>query len=514
MEDARPNSTSKAPALFCFLSIVILGAAWLIPGTPYSAALGWIAALGLASFQNLTYRPFAISYVASVAAHGLAFHWLFFTIRDFGGFTNFPAISIYALFLLVSALHFPIYVLFLKRMPAALKRLGLAVPIAWIGAEFLSIRIFPWYLGHTQIAFAELAQIADIAGAATISFLMMWLASSVYELLRSPSFRISPLFPVLLLCGSYFYGKMRIGELEERPFPTQKVALIQANISVEQKHNIKMFTTNVGRYIELSQKVVQPGLLVVWPETVIHEWLFAGLKHAESDPRRRLPFFDNAALLVGALTFEDRERFFNSAIGIKAGGEIAGVYHKQILMPFGEYTPFGDWFPWLKEVNSTVADFTAGREIRVVDLGPINGDSLGTTNVKAAPLICYEDLLPSLGRSAAQKGANLLVNLTNDAWFGDSAAPIQHHVIASFRSIETRRALLRATNTGLTAVVDAAGRTTETLPKFSDGTIVTEVRLVDQSTVFTAYLGEKPWWILSIFCLVSVLFPRSRKGRR
>src|SRR5262249_39140144 len=133
--------------------------------------------------------------------------------------------------------------------------------------------------------------------------------------------------------------------------------------------------------------------------------------------------------------------------------------------------------------------------------------------VKVAPLICYEDIMPELSRQAALNGADLLVNITNDAWFGKSAAPFQHHLIASFRAIENRRFLIRSTNSGLSAVINPLGETVAQIPIFSEGTVLATVGLLDEMTVYTLY-GYSIWWMLAVFSLVFTLIGIVREDNK
>ena len=162
-------------------------------------------------------------------------------------------------------------------------------------------------------------------------------------------------------------------------------------------------------------------------------------------------------------------------------------------MPFGEYTPLGDLFPFIKEINSTAGQFTPGKGATAVEFTLSNG-----TPVRVSPLICYEDIVPSLARDGVLKGGQLLVNQTNDAWFGESVAPAQHHMIATFRAIENRRFLLRSTNTGLTAVVDPVGRTLAALHTNIEGTLDMTVNLLSKTTIYTLLGIESWWWFIGL----------------
>ena len=210
--------------------------------------------------------------------------------------------------------------------------------------------------------------------------------------------------------------------------------------------------------------------------------------------------------MTGALTYEKKKKLYNSALTIYKDGTVPNPYHKQILMPFGEYTPFANTLPFLKALNPTAGEFVAGKEVKVFNINNSN-------KLLVSPLICYEDIIPYLARRATQTGANLLVNITNDAWFGNTIAPHQHHMIASFRAIENNRYLLRSTNTGLSAVVDPLGRTIAQIPVFSEGTLKTTVRLINQNTIYSSILGDLAWYFLSIFCACLICYRKVIIGK-
>lgn len=158
---------------------------------------------------------------------------------------------------------------------------------------------------------------------------------------------------------------------------------------------------------------------------------------------------------------------------------------KQVLLAFGEYIPFSRILSKLPGLNGLGDGFTAGD-------GPVTLDL--SESVKIGTLICYEDLLPALSRKfAGEKSANLLVNLTNDAWYGRTVAPWQHARLAQWRAIETRRSLVRATNTGITTVISPKGEMLETLPIFSRGALKKEVELIEGETVYVRFGDWFAW---------------------
>ena len=514
--------------LWALTSGLLMALAWESPGTGWSAVLGWASSLALVGAVLHPRASYKTLYSAGVVQTVLGFYWLFDTIRLFGGFPWYAAAAVFALFVLVSACQNLVFLFVYRRLPPLLSRVGVGVAVAWVCSEWISIRIFPWYFGHTQLGFPALAQIADLAGVPLISLIMLWcseclvraifrmgLAQTSHPASKSPAAHAAlPPFPLSRLATAFgvttlllWYGTTRLERYAAPPGPKVKVALVQANISIEEKHNMRFFGENKARYIRLTKALPPEAALVIWPESVVQDFIPADIGRAERDPR--IPYFEGKHLLTGALTYKSKSEYFNSALQVLADGTVPFPYHKQILMPFGEYMPGSTLFPWLNTLNPAGGQFSAGTEVTVMHfpaLAPQPGHSEGgLPTIAAAPLICYEDVVPSLAREAANKGAQLLINITNDAWFGDTIAPFQHHLIAAFRAIETRRYFLRSTNSGLTAIVSPRGETIVTLPPFSEGTIWTEVTLLGDRTPFTAGVGDLPWWTLTALCLLSIL---------
>jgi apolipoprotein N-acyltransferase len=164
-------------------------------------------------------------------------------------------------------------------------------------------------------------------------------------------------------------------------------------------------------------------------------------------------------------------------------------------------------------MNERAGTFTAGTEVRVFDY-PMRRREGQEYILKIAPLICYEDIVPWLAHKATRQGAQLLVNLTYDTWFGRTAAPYQHHAIAAFRAIENRRFLVRATNSGYSAVVDPLGRTIARIPTFTEGTVRASVSLLDYPSEYARYVGDRPWWLLLFGTLGLIVVRRWKEGGR
>lgn len=494
--------------LITLLAAMANVAAWSTPGSALCAALGWSSVALFVTALSLPHKRLKRLFIAGCLTYVGGFFWLFGTIKDFGGFPTIAAVAIFLLYVAGSAVQFLIWGFAWQHLPRVCSRLGLRTAVAWLIAHHFWIKIFPWDFGHTQSAFLPLAQLASVTGVTGITFLMMWAveALSLRKMVTAPA-KIAAVAALVTTLG---YGK-----LVETTFTTPSISqgtplktfLIQGNISLHRKHDMTYFTVNREQYVKISAEVAEKDSLVIWPESTITEFIPASVRSATTTPI--LPFLNNgSAFLVGGLTFTSREKYHNSSILIRPDGTVAEPYHKMILMPFGEYTPFASLFPFLQDINSTAGQFTAGTAASVLTFNLSNGSA-----AKVSPLICYEDIVPSMAREAVNLGAELLVNQTNDAWFGDTVAPYQHHLIASFRAIETDRYLLRSTNTGLTAVVDPLGRTLASLLPYTEGVLPMEISLRNSRTFFTRFPVPFAWLIISAIGVVIVV-RKSLSSRR
>jgi apolipoprotein N-acyltransferase len=444
-------------------------------------------------------------FVAGVVTYIGGFYWLFSTIKDFGGFPTLAAAAIFLLFACGSAVQFLVWAFSWSHLPEIFSRLGIRTAVAWLIAHHFWIKIFPWDFGHTQLGFTPFAQLAGIGGVSAISFLMLWVVEVLSE--RNKVEMLGRLAAFASFTAALAYGFWVQEALAKHPGSPLSTVMIQGNVSLQRKHDMTFFTVNREQYLKTSAAVAQKDSLVIWPESTITEFISA--RTSDTTQATILPFLNNgSAFLVGGLTYLSREEYFNSSLLIRPDGTVDTPYHKMILMPFGEYTPFGKWLPWLEEINSTAGQFTAGTAPRVLSFSLSSGNE-----VKLAPLICYEDVVPLLAREATARGAEVLINQTNDAWFGNTVAPYQHHMIASFRAIENRRFLLRSTNTGVTAVVDPMGRTLASLLPYTESVLPMEISLLNYSSTYTALPIYLIWLLVSACAAMVVVYRRFKQGR-
>jgi apolipoprotein N-acyltransferase len=474
---------------------IVTALAWLVTETAASAVLGWLGA-ALLVYSVRVRAAYLPAYLGGAVGHAIAFYWVFPTVATFGGFGLIISGLVFGGFVVTGALLYLVFALLHRNLPPFVDRFALRAPIAIAIAELVTIRLFPWHYGHTQIAFRPLVQLAGLGGAILVSFVVFWVTEAMVRAIVFRERRRELLLPLLIFGLALGYGAEVMDSDAHRRDREQEVIVVQGNGTLAEMKALDSLERVLKRTFELTTRASKPGALIIWPEGSIPFFLPADVGSARKDPS--LPWLgDDSALLIGAYCSSGGRHRYNSAFAVYPDGAVPVPYFKQILIPFGEYMPGASVFPWLNRANENAGIFTAGTEVKVFSYPMRRADGRGYT-MRAAPLICYEDTLPSLARQATRKGAELLINLTYDTWFGPTAAPYQHHLIAAFRAIENRRYLIRCTNSGYTAVVDPVGRTIASLPPFTAGTLSTKVRLIGEMSPYTAYLGETPWWSLLV----------------
>jgi apolipoprotein N-acyltransferase len=466
---------------------LVLATAWLLPLTVTGAVLGWIATV---LFCQIAHRTF-YCYAAGCLAYSLAFSWLTFTIHFFGGFTAIPTVFIFLAFVFGSTIQFIIFSSAVRLAPTLLKATGLHFPLAWLAGEALWIRIFPWSFGHSLLPVTPFALGATLGGVPLITFLMLW-SSGALVVRHRRSFIAAVISIAAVTVFGYFYHNTLTKIIEQSEHI--KVSAVQANVSIEERSDQRFFANNRQRYVALSEDLGSSDL-VVWPEGVIQDWIPVEVTNVSRD--RRLPHIaPPPAWIVGTMMYDSDRHFYNSALVIEPSGNILPPYHKQVLMPFGEYIPFTRYIGWIGGIADRIGGLTPGTDIQVLRTELPLRDGIEKTTANLTPLICYEDIIPSLSSQAAQRGTQLLVNLTNDAWFGRSAAAAQHHQIAAFRAIENGRVLVRSTNTGLTSIINPDGSMLGSLPQFSEEVLTAEVPLLSfMSPINRLELMDWSWWV-------------------
>ncbi len=332
------------------------------------------------------------------------------------------------------------------------------LPSLWVALELLRAYFFtgfPWALmAHSQTSNLLAIQAADIFGAYGVSFIVIFVNVALFENIRA--YRMNERFnmyriliPFLILLVWLAYGSLRIKEDPKRSCPF-KVTVIQGNIAQEIKWVQSLQETIFKKYKLLTEiaHLKEASDLIIWPETSYPEYLEFG----ENDkPLKKLAEEARAPLLVGSITLKDMD-YFNSAILYSASGEVSGVYDKIHLVPYGEFIPCRKFCPFMQYLVP-IEDFTPGEKYSIFSVSGV-----ACPSINFGVLICFEDIFGSLASRFVRRGADFLVNITNDAWFGDTSSPYQHMQASVFRAIENRVYVVRAANTGISCIIDDAGR--------------------------------------------------------
>ena len=485
--------------------------AWLVTETIASAVLGWLAA-ALLIYTVRARRAYWPAYCCGLVVYVVGFYWIYGTVARFGGYGPVVSGLIFVLYVASGAVFFLVFAWVHHNLSRRFDAIALRAPTAIVVAELVTIRLFYWHFGHTQVAFTPFVQIAGIGGAMLVSFVMFWVAEAAVRILVFREWRWSFLLPAASFAIALAYGAAIVHTLGSPAGVKQEVLLVQGPPSLAEKRDIDSIWQNLARIYDLSRESSRPGSLIVWPEGTIPAYIPADLGSVQKEPS--LPWLrDGSAFLVGAFASDNQNKRYNTAFAVYPDGSVPLPYFKQILIPFGEYMPFSSVCPCLNSLNENAGLFSPGDETKVFSYS-MRGPDGSEHTAKVAHLICYEDTVPAPARDAARRGAELLVNLTYDTWFGRSAAPYQHHLIAVFRAIENRRFLVRSTYTGYTAVVNPLGKTIADIPAFEEGKLAAQVSLMNYQSSYTNYVGELPWWGLLALSVGSIVAGRRKKARQ
>lgn len=334
---------------------------------------------------------------------------------------------------------------------------------AWVALEMIRARLlsgFPWnHLGASQWRLTPLIQIASVTGVYGVSFLVVWVSlalySSVQALLRHPTTRYvwlsEVVLPVIVVMGVFSTGLAR---LRNAPAPdaSLRVTFIQPAVPQTMIWDTGANSNRFAQLLTLTQTALtNPTDLLLWPEAALPELTqtsFAAITNLIQQHHVWMLFNADDVVDKIAPTATARYDVFNAAYWLNPAGEWSGVYHKRQLVIFGEYIPLGDVLPFVKWFTPITGGYTSGTRLNQFSLA---GHQL-------APLICFEDTFPHHVRDHVNADTDLLVNLTNDGWFGQSAAQWQHLASAALRAVENGRPLLRCCNNGITCWIDAQGR--------------------------------------------------------
>jgi apolipoprotein N-acyltransferase len=454
---------------------------------------------------------FRVGFITGLVHFLSLLYWLVPVMRTYGYLPILLSVSVLVLLAAFLALFIALFSTVLTavgRKPAGCLTL---MPLIWVALEYIRSFIFsgfPWeLLGYSQYNRLQLIQISDILGVYGLSALIVFVNGVIFiTLLRVVNRRWqntnitkrlaagSIIAVILGVALTWSYGHWRLKTIDDliAIAPKTRISVIQGNIDQAVKWDPAFQIETIKKYNQLSSSVSkqQPDL-IVWPESATpfyflydvgpSKMVFQGIRQSATD------------YLIGSPSFlrtDGGVQYFNSAYLIISEEKTMGKYDKTHLVPFGEYVPFKKWLPFLGKIVAQVGNFREGEVGKTL---PWRSQQLGVQ-------ICYEIIFPGLSRALTRNNASILVNITNDAWFGKTSGPYQHFSMTVFRAVENRRSLARSANTGISGFIDPAGRILASTDLMQDAVATQMVPMLKERSIYTQF-GD----IFARACLAIVL---------
>lgn len=516
----------RASTLSAGLGLATLsGCLLFLAVTPFDLApLGWVASvpLLLALDQAPTLRrALLLGWWAGVVETAGGFHWIIDLAQRFAGF---PWVAGAGVLLLFCALRALIFLLFAAIVAGVRRRravpMTLLAPIAMTASEYLVPQIFPAGQWISQAWQPLIIQVTDLTGPWGVTALLLMVNGAIYDAavamarqrsLRARAARPPLIAAALVLLAALVYGAVRMHEVDalRAAAPQLQIGLVQPNIAYtsEGEFSAAEAERQLTALQTESERLERAGAeFLVWSEGAYPVALPRTMSidfPPDSGAMIRRHF--TLPVLVGLASYDPvRDQFFNSAWLFERHGTVTGRYDKVQLLAFGEYIPGINWFPWLRNVlPEGSGGYTPGSGPAVLPLTVEHGPSWGV-----GPLICYEDILPDYVRHLGKLHPDLLVNLTVDSWYGARAEPWEHLALSVFAAVAMRSDLVRAVNSGVSALVDANGRVLRKTyaddpylhPLPTDGLIVSAARMPGGHTL---YVRAGDWFVY--LCILACL---------
>jgi apolipoprotein N-acyltransferase len=524
-----PVATAGAGALPFFLAaaggvlLALSGEPWSYNPAGFASLLLLLEALAHAGErEHRVLRSTLIGLTFGTVVNGIALFSVGSLLQAFGGFSPWSAWPVAVLAFAAQGLPYAIVGTLTELCVGRGLARWFAFPACLVIAMWVSPQLFPWRPSAPQVDFLWFVQIADLGGEALLDLCMATCASAAWHAMRaadaSPRARMAlsalALAAVLLPCA---YGKLRLVQVRRirDAAPAVRLGVVQSNVGITLKHDPLRSAEVLADLRSLTAALERQGSeLTVWPETAYPYALLRSRRGQPEDERVIVRSEDPATepkaiplvrgpVLLGAVTYRERgevQTKYNSAWLLREDGHFGDRVDKSRLLAFGEYVPFWDWLPPLR-ARYPSRGFEAGENdiIRAI----ARGADGRAREIRYGILICYEDLFGDLARKVVERGAQVLVNMTNDAWFGDSHEPALHDMVARMRAVETRRDLVRVVNTGVSSFTWATGETVKSTATFTRQTFLAEVKPLSELTIYSAWGNWLPP-LLSLLVLAAL----------
>ena len=444
-------------------------------------------------------RAFAYGFAFGLGQFGVGVSWMYVSIHQYGGMP--PLIAGFCILVLILILSlFPAFAgsaqnFFSHKRNAV--RLVFIMPVAWLGFEWLRGWIFtglPWLTAGYAMLDTPLSGLAPLSGVYGVSLALLCTAGALLGVFLNSSMRnlVLTSFVLAVWVTAWQVDKVQWSQPVGEPV---SVAIVQNNVPLMQKWDAQRSQQIVNHYLDASKQNLDVDL-VVWPEAAVPQYLDQ-LSREFWDEIKNHP----ADFVFGLLHRDEHqgtERYFNSMVAVS---DQITIYHKQHLVPFGEYFPL-QWLlqPLIDMLSIPMSDFSAW---------PEKQPPLYAAGIRMAASICYEDAFPGVWRHQVEK-SGVLINISEDMWFGDSLAPHQRLQMARFRAKETERPMIRSSNNGLSSLIDWNSEILEIAPQFE---VAVAKGSVQPRTGLTPYVRHGDLPALSaalLLLLLGLLFGRAR----
>jgi apolipoprotein N-acyltransferase len=449
---------------------------------------------------------FLLGAFAGVIAYLGLIYWVIVAVHSYGNVPLPLAIPILFLLVIYLGLYWGVFTFLITYIKETGEWISLLTfPAIWVGLEYgrsYALSGFPWALvGYSQYLNTAFVQVADITGVYGVSYLLVLVNTFLFLLIvRLKKRKRIPLMctiaTIALVVITFVYGYWRIYYPEKMQKGLQ-VGIVQGNIAQDVKWDMAFQeeTLAIYRGLSLQLKEQSPGL-IVWPETAVPAYFPSGTEL--DDKVMDISQETGTDLLFGSLSVKKKKKeiaIYNSAYLLSPQRHILGRYDKVHLVPFGEYVPLSSRFPIFNALAG-IGNIEPGEELVLFKIPH------GTFGV----LICFEVIFPELCRENVRRGADFMVTITNDAWFGRTSAPYQHLAQATLRSIENRIWLVRAANTGISAFVDPWGRIRKAGGIFTPEVLIEEIKLRDNTMTFYTRHGDLFAAVCSLLGIVMIVY--------
>ncbi len=448
-------------------------------------------------------------------------HWVTNSVHFYGGIALVPASLITLLLCSYLALYPAVFGAVAVHLRNSRPKLFVvAAPAVWTSLELARTYVFsgfPWsLLGYSQYRALPVIQIADITGVYGVSFTIVLMNAAFAEFIMDRK-KYGVIMSAVLIMGLVLgYGLVKLHAQEKTG--SIIVSVVQGNIEQDKKWDPAYQSQTRAVYQRLTREALkQHPDLVIWPETAT-PFYFNGSSPNDQAMTADLVTFvkqNKVPLLFGSPTYEVKPSRQiigrNSAFLLSADGRVDGTYHKIHLVPFGEYVPLKNVLFFVGKMVQAIGDFQAGSEYTVMTV-PVRENN-AHTDIKLSTVICYEIIFPDLVRRFVDHGAQVITTVTNDAWFGRTAAPYQHFSMAVFRAVENRVPVARAANTGISGFIDAQGKILDASELFKEAQLTHRLVPGAEKTWYTRH-GDLFSYACIVTSLMMLAIPPKKHPRR